>query len=123
MGIRILMKSLIPVKQGQKLKDESDGTNPNLSVKESTARNRDISSLPLSLDSDQDTSVPCETTEALRKGKGKINKEIMNIFVEEEAAASPTSKLAARLPEIPIRDTYNECLACLEWILKFSKHR
>ncbi len=121
MGIRVLMKSLIPVKQRLEVINESDGTNPNLSVKESTARNRDISPIPLTQGSDQDTSVLCETTEALRKGKVKLNKEIMNIFVEEEAAASPTSKLAAGLPEIPIRDTYKECIACLEWILKFSK--
>ena len=123
MGIRILMKSLIPVKQEQGLKNERDVTVPKLSVKGSTAQNQDIIPIPLSQDSDQDTSVPCETTESLRKGKGKLDKEIMDIFVEEEIAASPTSKLAAGLPEIPIRDTYKECLSCLEWILRCSKHR
>lgn len=123
MGIRLLMKSLIPVKHGPEHNNECNDPVSTFSVKEASPEIKDISPLPPKQDIPPETPFPREATAAPQKGPTKLNKEIMNIFVEEEIAPTPISRLAAGLPEIPIRDTYKECHACLEWILKFSKHR
>lgn len=42
----------------------------------------------------------------------KGGKDVMNLFIEEEAKVTQTGNLAAALPEIDMAKLYSECLDC-----------
>ena len=135
MGLGISMKSFIPFRQGQGEKGGVKGTVPQaapflaatqpvapvanpLASLVQAASPLPAAALPASPVAAVVPAAPPSsgTATPAPDEKKKLEKDILNLFTQDEAIKSPIQNLAAGLPEVEISKLFEECREIRRWL-------